>query len=118
MQVKQILHRSYVQDIEQAVEFYEKLLNKKCSMRLKYTEANLELAQIGDILIIAGSEEALKPVGDTKVTFLVDSIIEFRDFLLNNGAVILRDIKEVPTGMNMTVKHSDGTIAEYVEHRK
>jgi hypothetical protein len=87
-------------------------------MRLKYTEANLELAQIGDILIIAGSEEALKPVRDTKVTFLVDSIVEFRDFLLNNGAVILRDIKEVPTGMNMTVKHLDGTIAEYVEHRK
>ncbi len=117
MQVKQILHRFYVQDIEQAVEFYEQLLNKKCSLRFEYSEANLELAQIGDILIIAGSAESLKPVRDTQATFLVDSIKEFRDYLLNNDAVILRDIKEVPTGANMTVSHRGGTIVEYVEHR-
>lgn len=117
MQVKQVINRFYVHDIEQAIEFYEKILNEKCNLRFKYAQVNLELAQIGNILILAGSDEALKSVRDTQSTFLVDSIIEFKDFLLNNGATILRDIKDVPTGMNMTVKHLDGTIVEYVEHK-
>ena len=117
MEVKQILNRFYVHDIRQAVEFYEKLLNDKCSLRFKHPQANLELAQVGNILIISGSDESLKIIRETQVTFLVDSIIEFKDFLLNNGATIIRDLKEVPTGINMTVKHLDGTIVEYVEHK-
>ncbi len=116
MQVKQILNRFYVHDIEQSISFYEKILNIKCSLRFNYPQVNLELAQIGNILILAGSDEALKPFRDTQATFLVDSIIEFKDFLLNNDATIIRDLKKVPTGMNMTVKHTDGTIVEYVEH--
>ena len=78
---------------------------------------NLELAQVGNILILCGTDEALKPFMETKATFLVDSIMEYKDFLLKNGATIIRDLKEVPTGINMTVKHLDGTIVEYVEHR-
>lgn len=117
MKIKQILNRFYVHDIEQSIEFYEKVLDKKCNLRFKLPEVNLELAQIADILIIGGNEEALKPFKDTKATFLVDSIVEFKDFLLDNGAEVIRDLKEVPTGMNMTIKHLDGTIVEYVEHK-
>lgn len=117
MKIKKILNRFYVHDIEQTIRFYEKVLNEKCSNILKYSEVNLELAIIGNILIISGSDESLKPFRDTQATFLVDSIIEFKEFLLNNGATVIRDLKEVPTGMNMTVKHFDGTIVEYVEHK-
>jgi len=102
---------------KEAVEFYEKVLNDKCSLRFKHPQADLELVQVGNILIISGSDESLKSIRDTQATFLVDSIIEFKDFLLNNGATVIRDLKKVPTGMNMTVKHLDGTIVEYVEHR-
>ncbi len=118
MKVKKILSRIYVHDLDQAVEFYEKLLNTECTMKLDYKQVNLVLAQVGDILILGGTDEALKPFSDTKATFLVDSITEFRDFLIKNGAMVIRDLKEVPTGTNMTVKHLDGTIVEYVEHRK
>ncbi|MCB2358271.1 VOC family protein [Clostridium estertheticum] len=117
MKIKQILNRFYVHDIEQSIKFYEKILNEKCNLRFKYSQANLELAQVGNILIISASDEALKRFRDTKATFLVDSIIEFKDFLLNNGATIIRDLKAVPTGMNMTVKHLDGSIVEYVEYK-
>jgi predicted enzyme related to lactoylglutathione lyase len=117
MKVNKILSRFYVHEMSEAVEFYEKVLNEKCSSRFKYTEMNLELAQVGNILLLCGSDEALKPFKDTKATFLVDSIIEYRDFLLKNGSVIIRDLKEVPTGRNMTLKHLDGTIVEYVEFK-
>ena len=117
MKVNKILSRFYVHEMNEAVEFYEKVLNEKCSLRVNYTEMNLELAQVGGILLLCGSDEALQPFKDTKATFLVDSIIEYRDFLLNNGAVVIRDLKEVPTGINMTLKHLDGTIVEYVEFK-
>ncbi|MCB2355529.1 VOC family protein [Clostridium estertheticum] len=117
MKINQILNRFYVHDIEQSIKFYERILNEKCNLQFKYSKANLELAQVGNILIISGSDQALKPFRDTKATFLVDSIIEFKDFLLNNGATIIRDLKSVPTGMNMTVKHLDGSIVEYVEYK-
>ena len=118
MRVEKILTRFYVHDINKTVEFYEKLLNQNCDLKFKYSEMNLELAQIGNILIVSGTDEALKPFKDTKTTFLVDSVIEFKEFLLKNGALVIRDLKKVPTGMNMTVKHLDGTIVEYVEHKK
>lgn len=117
MEIKKVLNRFYVNDIEEAIEFYEKILNEKSKNRFKYPEANLELVTVGNILIISGSDEALKPFKDTQATFLVDSIIEFKEFLLKNGATIIRDLKIVPSGMNMTVKHFDGTIIEYVEHK-
>lgn len=118
MKVIKVLNRFYVNDLDQAVVFYEEVLGEKCSLRFEYPQINLELAQVGNILLIRGSDEALKPIRGTQATFLVDSVIEYKNFLLKVGAEMINDIKEVPTGRNMTVRHSDGTIVEYVEHRK
>lgn len=30
----------------------------------------------------------------------------------------MKDVKKTPTGLNMIVKHFDGTIVEYVEQQK
>ncbi len=117
MKIQQILNRIYVNEIDQTITFYENLLGEKCNMRFKHVQFHLELAQVGSILIICGSDEVLKSFKNTKLTLLVDSVILFKDFLLKNGSVIIKDIKETPTGKNMIVKHFDGTIAEYVEQR-
>lgn len=116
MKILQILNRFYVNDADTAIAFYENLFDKKCSHRFIYKEINLELAIIGTVLIIAGSDEALHPFRTTQATFLVDSIRSYRDFLLKNGATIIRDLQKVPTGTNMTFRHFDGTVIEYVEH--
>jgi hypothetical protein len=116
MKVKQILTRIYVNDIDAAIGFYGKLTNEKCDSRFEYKQAELEIARIGNLLIIAGADNALAPFRNTTATILVDSIVEYRDFLIGNGATIVRDIQQVPTGFNLTVKHSDGVIVEYVEH--
>jgi predicted enzyme related to lactoylglutathione lyase len=118
MKIKQILSRFYVNDMDKAIEFYEKVLNEKCASRFQYPEANLEIARIANILIICGSDETLKAFNNSNATFLVDSVAEFKEFLLNTGATVISDIKEVPTGFNMMVQYSDGNIVEYVEHRK
>lgn len=118
MQIFQALTRLCVQELDGSLAFYEALFGQPCSLRFSYPEARLELAQVGPVLLLCGDDEALAPFRETKVTFLVDSVEAYRTFLLQNGAEIVRDIRRVPTGKNLTVRHADGTVAEYVEHAK
>lgn len=115
MQIIKILSRVYVNDAEKAIEFYEKLFRKKISSRFKMKNPDLEVINIDNLLIIAGTEKELDSVRNTMATFSVDSLQEYREFLLNSGATIIKDITKVPTGWNMTVKHKDGIIVEYVQ---
>lgn len=116
MKILQTLSRLYVNDLRSVLEFYEELLGSPAAMRFEIPQIGLELAQIKNILLIAGSDEALKPFRSTQATFLVDSLDEFKAYLEERGAKTLRGPNKVPTGRNMTVKHPDGSIIEYVEH--
>ena len=118
MKILKTFSRLYLNDLNSTLEFYEELLGTPAAMRFEIPQIGLELAQIGDILLIAGSDEALKPFRNTQATFLVDSLDEFRAFLEEKGAEIIRGPDKVPTGRNMTVRHPDGLVIEYVEHSK
>jgi hypothetical protein len=118
MKVLKILSRLYVNDLDASIAFYEALTGEKCAVRFAYKEKGLELAQIGSLLLIAGNDQALEPFRATNLTIRVDSLSEFKEFLLKNGANIIRDVAKVPTGFNMIAKHKDGTTAEYVEFAK
>lgn len=118
MKVFKTLPRVYVKNLNSAIPFYEELYNTKANMRFKMPVGGLELAQVGDILIISGNEDDLKMYRNTLYSLLVDSIEEYKIYLEKAGASIIRGPKQVPTGINMTVKHPDGSIVEYVEHNK
>lgn len=116
MKIITTLHRIYIIDsIDAHIPFYEHLLGQKVQRRFTYEAYDLELARIGNFLLIAGKDENLKAFRSTNGTIQVDSIEEFRTFLSQNNCSIIRDIAEVPTGKNMTVRHPDGSIFEYVE---
>lgn len=116
MKILKKLIRVYVKDLDSAIVFYQHLMNQSVDIRFKMPQNNLELASIDDVLLICGNEEDLEPIRATEVTFLVDSIDELKHFLVNSKATIIREPSTVPTGKNMTVKHPDGMIVEYVEH--
>jgi predicted enzyme related to lactoylglutathione lyase len=116
MKIIKTLSRLYANDLNTALEFYEELLDTPVAMRFNMPQIGLELAQVGDILLIAGSDEALKPFRSTQATFLVDSVDEFKAYLEEKGAKLIRGPNKVLTGRNMTVRHPDGSIIEYVEH--
>ena len=80
-------------------------------------DAGLELAQVGTFLIIAGNEDALKPFRSTSATFLVDSVEEYFRFFTRNIIAVIHPPRPVPTGVNMIIRHPEGTIIEYVQHR-
>ncbi len=109
-------HRIDVSELEPALAFYGSLTGLKTDLRFQYPDAELELASVGPFLILAGSEEALAPFRETLPTFRVDSVEAFREHLTKNGAPVIRDVKRVPTGSNMTVQHPDGSRFEYAQH--
>ncbi len=115
MKILATLTRICTDDLEATLAFYGELLGEACSRRFRYGAAGLELAQVGNVLILAGSEQALAPFEETRATLLVDSLTGFRELLLARGAVIIRDVQPVPTGRNLTVRHPDGAVFEYVE---
>ena len=120
MKILDVLIRIFLdpEELDATIVFYEELFCSKCTMRFKYPEVDLELAQIKSVLLIAGTKSARQPFQMTKATFLVDCISDFKNKLLSNGAIIIEQPKRVPTGRNMRVQHPDGTIIEYVEHNK
>ncbi|WP_157452878.1 VOC family protein [Brevibacillus sp. SKDU10] len=79
---------------------------------------NLEIASVGNFLLLSGSEKALAPFKATIATLVIDSLDEFAAYFKENGFPFIRKPKQVPTGKNMTVQHLDGAIVEYVEHSR
>lgn len=104
-------------DLDAAVAFHEALIGQPARLRFDYPELQLKLAQVASILFIAGTEQSLRPFTATHMTFMVDDIRAFEAHLPTVGGAIVEPTKDVPTGWNMLVRHPDGTLVEYVQHR-
>lgn len=119
MKILKTMSRIFIEDnLDETISFYEGLYGEDCSLKFEYPELGLKLASVGNILIICGSSDKLKPFTDTKTAFRVDSIEEYEKYLITHGCEILSAIKKVPTGLNMIVRHNDGFVFEYVEFTK
>lgn len=119
MKILNILARRYLplDGLDEAVAFYEALIGETARLRFDYPEYELRLAQVASILFIAGTNESLKPFTATHLTFLVDDIEAYAEYLPTIGANVVEAPKAVPTGQNMLVRHPDNSLIEYVEHR-
>lgn len=115
MQIIKVFTRIFARNLADILPFYEGLVKEKADLYVNYKELNLELASVGDFLLIAGSDAALEPFRTTVATILVDSLADFRSFLERSGAAVISGPQAVPTGWNMRVRHPDGSVIEYVE---
>ena len=95
-----------------ALAFYESVFGER-RFRIEYE--GLDIASVGPFFLCAGSKEALEPYRDMNTIVLVDSLSDFKEKLLNGGAEILSEPRQLPTGLNMIAKHPDGSVVEYVE---
>jgi hypothetical protein len=75
------------------------------------------MAAIGSVLLIAGRDQALEPFRATAMTLLVASLDDCLERFTALGIDVIAPPKTVPTGRNMLVRHPDGALVEYVEHR-
>jgi hypothetical protein len=69
MQILKKLVRIYVNDLDTAIDFYQGLTKSSVDMRFEMPQNKMELASIGDLLIISGEEQDLAPFKQTKATF-------------------------------------------------
>ncbi|GHO99720.1 hypothetical protein KSF_097680 [Reticulibacter mediterranei] len=117
MKVLQTITRLYVdrEQLEASIAFYESFFGESCGVRESYPEIEAEAAQVGSFLLIAGPERALESFKNTQANLLVDSIEEWKDFLLKHGATIIEGPKQAPTGLEMRVQHPDGAQIKYVQ---
>lgn len=117
MKILQVITRLYLsrEQLEASIAFYESLFGERSRLRESYPEAGIEAVQVGSLLLLAGSEQALEPFRATQANFLVDSLVEWKGFLEKSGATFLEEPKQAPTGMEMRVKHPDGTQIKYIQ---
>ncbi|MFJ3229263.1 VOC family protein [Streptomyces sp. NPDC086783] len=103
--------------IDETVAFYERLQRTSCHMRFVFPHKHLEVAGVGNILVIAGDDEALEPFRSTGASIVVDDIRWYATYLAEAGAEIVEAPFPVSVGSEMRVRHADGLLVNYVEHR-
>lgn len=118
MQIRGVYMRIFVTDrsLDEAIAFYQQLTGKTAGERFRH--GALELASVGNFLLIAGSEAAVEPFRKTMGTILVEGIEEYLESVSAMGCDIVAPLQEVATGRNMVVRHPDGSVFEYVEHTR
>ncbi|MEO9132880.1 MAG: hypothetical protein ABI240_16970 [Sphingomonas sp.] len=88
--------RVFTNDCEGTLATLERLHGRKPHIRMEY--GNWSLAGIGDVFVVAGTDEALAPIRDSHGPLIVRDIIALQAILLAEGAVITQPIVDVPTG--------------------
>ncbi len=115
MKVLSIKVPIFTTDLEKTVKDYETLLGVSMQYKFDMSSIGISVANIGDILIVGGSENVLAPLKQIRATLVVDSIEDYHSYLIGHGATILQSPESTPTGQNMIAKGKDGVVFEYVE---
>jgi predicted enzyme related to lactoylglutathione lyase len=117
MQILKVMARSYVSPakLDETIAFYEQLLREKCEVRFPIPALGIEIAAVGAMHIVAGSEDKLAPFREVRAAFFVDSVAELKEELERLGASILQQPQPGPFGMFMIAKHPDGNTVEYAD---
>lgn len=82
-------------------------------VRLRYE--GREIIGLGDILLIAGTEEALAPTRGIFGPVIVEDLAVTQQQLKQAGAVITQPPATGPTGTLLYARHPDGTLVQYLQ---
>jgi predicted enzyme related to lactoylglutathione lyase len=105
--------RLFTTDIDSTVATLKAVHGTEPHLRLEYDPRTL--VGIGDVLVIGGTDAALEPIRGSFGPWIVENIDDARRELLAHGASVMRDIRDIPTGRMMYMKHADGSVVEYVQ---
>lgn len=105
--------RLFTDDCDVTLATLERLHGRKPHLRFRFGE--WELAGIGDMFVVAGTEESLAPIRDSHGPVIVRDIDAVQAELLASGATITQAMVDVPTGRMLYARHADGLHVEYVQ---
>lgn len=82
---------------------------------MRMTFESIELAAIGDFLVIAGPAAERERYTDASATVVVSDLDALQETLESSGATITTPVTSGPTGRFLYARHADGIGIEYVE---
>ncbi|WP_329113953.1 VOC family protein [Streptomyces sp. NBC_01353] len=106
--------RVCVDDLEPAVEFYERLTGASA---LRFERGGVSVAAIGCFLLMSGPEAELEVLRKVAATVSVQDVDAAFTSLTEAGAKILAGPVPTPVGRNLIAVHPDGSVFEYVDRR-
>jgi hypothetical protein len=102
------------------VRFYEKLTSTSLDMDLDIPECGLHVVAVGPFLILEMDKSQLdraEQAAQTHITVLNASLDETVAHQVAAGAQIAQARWEAPPGPGVRLRHPDGQLVEYLEHR-
>jgi predicted enzyme related to lactoylglutathione lyase len=99
------------------VRFYEQLTRERLDMDMDIPEG-LHVVAVGSFLILERDAEQHGLASQTTVTVLNADLDEAVARQVAAGAEIVQERWEAPVGAGTRLRHPDGLIVEYLEHRR
>jgi hypothetical protein len=104
-------------ELDERIAFYQRALGVECDSRTPIPEAGLELATVGNLLLIGNPDPPGEVARATAFTLLVASVADYLGGLEGTGAEATEPISTSPAGNRSRVRFPDGTLAEVIDNR-
>ncbi|WP_077191227.1 VOC family protein [Streptomyces lydicus] len=105
--------RLWIEDLDRALPLLEQLTGAQVDLRLTFHA--VELAVLGDFLVIAGPADERAKYAHASATVIVEDLDDLRTTLKAAGATLTTPATAGPTGRFLYARHVDGAEIEYVE---
>jgi hypothetical protein len=110
-------HFVHPNDLDDQIAFYERALGVPCDSRTPIPEAGLELATVGNLLLIGNPNQPGEVARATAYTLLVTSVADYVAGLDGTGTEVSEPISTAPSGSRTRVRYPDGTLVEVIDNR-
>ena len=103
--------------LPETVRFYEVLTGARLDMDTDIPEAGLHVVAVGNFLILELTAEDPGMARETSVTVLNADLDDAVARQVAAGAEIVQERWDSPNGPGVRLRHPDGVLVEYLEHR-
>lgn len=112
MEIQGAALRIYVDDLDTAIPFYERLAG---SQALRFARGGVQVAAVGSFLLMSGPATEIELLRKVTATIAVKDVEEAHRVLTGLGARIIAGPVATPVGRNLIAMHPDGAVFEYVD---
>lgn len=107
--------RMLTTDAEKSLDLLRRVYGNEPHFRSSFKD--WELIGIGDVLLVAGTDESLVPIRGSFGPIVVTDLEEIERTLKDARVRITQPIDTGPTGRYLYAEHPDGAVVEYCEWR-
>jgi len=104
-------------ELDGRIALYESVLGVACDARMPMPDAGLELATVGNVLLIGNPGTPGEAARATAFTLLVASVPDEVAELTEAGAEVTEPVAAGPAGRRARVRLPDATLVELIDHR-